>query len=69
MNYVFISQENVAESMDWMTRQLALLSFFHSELEKPNPSLDLEQRLMATKAYAEKQIHALTKERDALKAS
>jgi hypothetical protein len=52
--------------MGWMSRQLALLSFFHSELEKPNPSTDLEQRLLATKASAEKHIQAITKERDAL---
>jgi hypothetical protein len=57
------------ESMGWMSRQLALLSHFHSELEKPNPLIDLEQKLLATKASVEKQIKALIKEQDALKAS
>jgi chromosome segregation ATPase len=66
---VFTLQENVTESLGWMSRQLALLSHFHSELEKPNPSVTLEQRLLATKASAEKQIQVLVKERDALKAS
>jgi FtsZ-binding cell division protein ZapB len=42
---------------------------FHEEIERPNPSVDLEQKLQATKAAAEKQIQALTKERDTLKAS
>jgi uncharacterized phage infection (PIP) family protein YhgE len=52
-----------------MSRQSALLKFFHEELEKPNPAADLEQKLQATKATAEKQIQALTKKRDTLKAS
>jgi hypothetical protein len=55
--------------MGWMSHQLALLSYFHSELEKPNPSIDLEQKILAAKASAEKQIQALLKEQDALKAS
>jgi chromosome segregation ATPase len=51
-----------------MSRQPALLKFFHEELERPNPVADLDKKLQATKTAAEKQIHALTKERDALKA-
>jgi predicted nucleic acid-binding Zn-ribbon protein len=46
-----------------------LLKYFHEELEKPNPTADLEQKLLATKATAEKQIQALIRERDTLKAS
>jgi chromosome segregation ATPase len=64
-----MSQANVVESMGWMSSQLALLSHFHSELEKPNPLIDLEQKLLATKASTEKQIQAVIKERDSLKAS
>jgi hypothetical protein len=44
-----------------------LLSFFHGELEKPNPSIDLEQQLLATKVSAEKQIQSRTKEWYALR--
>jgi hypothetical protein len=42
-----------------MSRQSALLKFFHEELEKPNPTSDLEQKLQVTKAAAEKHIIAL----------
>jgi chromosome segregation ATPase len=66
---LFISQANVGEALGWMSRQSALLKFFHDELEKPNPAADLEQKLQATKAAAEKQIQALTKEQDTLKTS
>jgi hypothetical protein len=66
---IFISQANVGEALRWMSRQSALLKFFHEELLKPNPTADLEQKLQATQAAAEKQIQALTKERDILKAS
>ena len=52
-----------------MSHQSALLKHFHEELEKPNPVADLEKKLQATKVAAEKQIQALTKERDTLKAS
>ena len=52
-----------------MSRQSALLKHFHEELERPNPVAALEKKLQATKAAAEKQIRALTKERDILKAS
>jgi hypothetical protein len=52
-----------------MSRQSALLKFFHEELEKPNPAADLEQKHQDTKVAAEKQIKALTREQDALKAS
>jgi hypothetical protein len=45
------------------------LKYFHEELEKPNPVADLEKKLQAAKATAEKQIQALIKERDILKAS
>jgi hypothetical protein len=64
---MFMSQENFAKSLGWMTRQLALLSFFHGELEKPNPSINLEQQLLATKTSAKKQIQSRTKEQDALR--
>jgi hypothetical protein len=50
-----------------MSRQPVLLKFFYEELEKPNPAADLEQKLLSTKAAAEKQIQALTRERDTLK--
>ena len=60
---LFISQANVGEVLGWMSRQSALLKFFHEELKKPNPAADLEQKLQATKATAEKHIQALTKER------
>jgi chromosome segregation ATPase len=66
---LFISQANVRETLCWMSRQSALLKFFHEELEKPNPVAELEQKLQATKADVERQIQALTKERDTLKAS
>jgi hypothetical protein len=66
---LFISQDNVGEALGWMSCQSALLKFFHEELERPNPVADLEQKLQATKAAAEKQIQALTKEWDTLKAS
>jgi hypothetical protein len=52
-----------------MSRQTALLKHFHEELEKPNPAADLEKKLQANKVATEKQIQALSKERDALKAS
>jgi predicted nuclease with TOPRIM domain len=52
-----------------MSCQSALLKFFHKELEKPNPTVDLELKLLVIKAAAKKQILALTQERDALKAS
>jgi myosin heavy subunit len=52
-----------------MSRQSALLKHFHEELERPNPVADLEKKLQATKAAAEKRIQVLTKERDILKAS
>jgi hypothetical protein len=52
-----------------MSRQSALLKYFHEELEKPNPVADLEKKLQVTKAAADKQIQALIKERDILKAS
>jgi predicted nucleic acid-binding Zn-ribbon protein len=52
-----------------MSGQYALLKFFHEELEKPNPAVDLEQKLLATKVATEKQIQALNRERDTLKAS
>jgi chromosome segregation ATPase len=64
-----MSQANVSETLGWMSRQSALLKFFHEELEKPNPVANLEQKLQATKAVAEKQIQALIKEQDTLKAS
>jgi hypothetical protein len=35
-----------------MSRQPTLLKFFHEELEKPNPTADLEQKLQANKAAA-----------------
>jgi hypothetical protein len=66
---IFISQANVREALDWMSRQSMLLKYFHEELERPNPVADLEKKLQATRTAAEKKIHALTKERDALKAS
>jgi hypothetical protein len=50
-----------------MSHQSALLKFFHEELERPNPVANLEQKLQATKAAAEKQVQALTKEQDILK--
>jgi chromosome segregation ATPase len=65
----FISQANVGEALGWMSRQSALLKYFHEELERPKIVADLEKKLQATKAVAEKQIQALTKERDILKAS
>jgi hypothetical protein len=52
-----------------MSRQSALLKHFHEELEKPSPVADLEKKLQVTKAAAEKQIQAFSKERDLLKAS
>jgi chromosome segregation ATPase len=67
--WLFISQANVGEALGWMSRQSDLLKFFHEELEKPNPAADLEPKLQATKAAAEQQIQAITKERDTLKAS
>jgi hypothetical protein len=66
---LFISQAIVGETLGWMSRQSALLKFFHEELERPNPMADLEQKLQDTKATTKKQIHALPKERDTLKAS
>jgi hypothetical protein len=57
-------QANIAEALGWMICQSALLSFFHDELEKPNPTANLEKKLQATKASAEKQIQSLTHERD-----
>jgi hypothetical protein len=52
-----------------MSRQSALLKYFHEELERPNPVANLEKKLQSTKAAAETQIQALTKERDILEAS
>jgi hypothetical protein len=52
-----------------MSHQSALLKFFHEELEEPNLAANLEHKLLATQAAAEKQIQALTRERDMLKAS
>ena len=52
-----------------MSRQSALLKHFHEELERPSPVADLEKKLQVTKAAAEKQIQALSRERDLLKAS
>jgi multidrug resistance efflux pump len=52
-----------------MSRQSALLKHFHEELDRPNPVADLEKKLQVTKAAAEKQIQALSRERDLLKAS
>jgi hypothetical protein len=46
-----------------------LLKFFYDELEKPNPTADIEKKLLAVKAAADKQIQALTQEQDILKAS
>jgi hypothetical protein len=56
LSHFFISQANVGESLGWMSRQSTLLKFFHEELGKPNPVADLEQKLHATKATAEKRI-------------
>jgi hypothetical protein len=66
---LFISQANVDEALGWMSRQSALLKLFQEELERPNLVAELEQKLQATKAAVEKQIQALTKEWDTLKAS
>jgi chromosome segregation ATPase len=52
-----------------MSHQSALLKHFHEELERPSPVADLEKKLQVTRAAAEKQIQALSKERDILKAS
>ena len=49
-----------------MSRQSALLKYFHEELEEPNPVADMEKKLQVTKAAADKQIQALMKERDIL---
>jgi chromosome segregation ATPase len=65
----FILQANVGEALGWMSRQSALLKHFHEELERLNPVADLEKKLQATKVAAKKQIQALVKERDILKAS
>jgi hypothetical protein len=46
-----------------------LLKHFHEELDKSNPVADMEKKLQVTKAAEEKQIQALSKERDILKAS
>jgi hypothetical protein len=37
------------------------LSFFHDELDNPNPTEDLDKKLHTTRAFAEKQIVALIK--------
>jgi chromosome segregation ATPase len=65
----FILQADVGEALGWMSRQSALLKYFHEELERPNPVADLEKKLQATKVAAKKKIQALIKERDILKAS
>jgi hypothetical protein len=66
---LLILQANVGEALGWMSRQSALLKHFHEELDRPSPVADLEKKLQVTKAAAEKQIQALSRERDLLKAS
>jgi cell division protein FtsB len=52
-----------------MTRQSALLSFFHYEIDKPSPTVDLEKKLQSNRASIENQIQTLAKEGDELKIS